>query len=62
MLVCRISVSLPGTHHALMFHKAFDLPLEEGLRLERRLFHGLFATSDQKEGESDCFHSNRALN
>jgi enoyl-CoA hydratase/carnithine racemase len=29
---------------------AEDLPLQEGLRLERRLFHSLFATSDQKEG------------
>jgi enoyl-CoA hydratase len=30
---------------------ALDLPLSEGLRLERRLFHSLFATNDQKEGE-----------
>jgi len=29
---------------------AYELPLSEGLRLERRLFHGLFATEDQKEG------------
>jgi enoyl-CoA hydratase len=29
---------------------AFELQLQEGLRLERRLFHGLFATADQKEG------------
>ena len=27
-----------------------QLSLAEGLRLERRLFHGLFATNDQKEG------------
>ena len=27
-----------------------DLSLQEGLRFERRLFHSLFATSDQKEG------------
>ena len=31
---------------------AEELPLWEGLRLERRLFHSLFATSDQKEGMS----------
>jgi enoyl-CoA hydratase len=31
---------------------AFELPLAEGLRLERRLFHALFATNDQKEGSS----------
>lgn len=29
---------------------ASELPLSEGLRLERRLFHGMFATKDQKEG------------
>ena len=29
---------------------AFETPLEQGLRLERRLAHGLFATEDQKEG------------
>lgn len=31
---------------------AYELNLAEGLRLERRLFHGLFATNDQKEGMS----------
>lgn len=30
---------------------AFESSLAEGLRSERRLFHGLFATNDQKEGE-----------
>ncbi|TFK25553.1 enoyl-CoA hydratase [Coprinopsis marcescibilis] len=29
---------------------AYELSLEEGLRFERRIFHGLFATNDQKEG------------
>jgi len=29
---------------------ADELSLKEGLRLERRLFHALFATKDQKEG------------
>jgi len=29
-----------------------ELSLEQGLRLERRLFHALFATHDQKEGMS----------
>ncbi|WRT66690.1 uncharacterized protein IL334_003650 [Kwoniella shivajii] len=29
---------------------SLDLPLEQGLRLERRLFQQLFATQDQKEG------------
>ncbi|HEY8613481.1 MAG TPA: enoyl-CoA hydratase [Roseomonas sp.] len=29
---------------------AYELPQREGVRLERRLFHSLFATEDQKEG------------
>ncbi|KAL4247761.1 enoyl-CoA hydratase/isomerase family protein [Abortiporus biennis] len=31
---------------------AYELTLAEGLNFERRLFHGLFATHDQKEGMS----------
>lgn len=31
---------------------SYDLPLVEGLRLERRLFQSLFSTHDQKEGMS----------
>ncbi|KAI9639123.1 ClpP/crotonase-like domain-containing protein [Dioszegia hungarica] len=31
---------------------SLELPLEQGLRLERRLFQSLFATKDQKEGMS----------
>ena len=30
--------------------RAAETPLSEGLRFERRLFHALFATADQKEG------------
>ena len=30
--------------------RAFEAPLEEGLLFERRMFHSLFATEDQKEG------------
>ena len=29
---------------------SFETPLAQGVRLERRLFHALFATDDQKEG------------
>jgi enoyl-CoA hydratase len=29
---------------------AYNLPLEEGLRFERRIFHSMFALEDQKEG------------
>jgi enoyl-CoA hydratase len=31
-------------------NRAFELPLAEGIRFERRVFHSLFATADQKEG------------
>jgi enoyl-CoA hydratase len=31
-------------------NRAFEATLTEGLRFERRVFHGLFATEDQKEG------------
>ncbi|HEX2655699.1 MAG TPA: enoyl-CoA hydratase [Xanthobacteraceae bacterium] len=31
-------------------NRAFEMSLGEGLRFERRVFHSLFATEDQKEG------------
>jgi enoyl-CoA hydratase len=31
-------------------NRAYEVPLSEGLLFERRLFHSLFATEDQKEG------------
>jgi enoyl-CoA hydratase len=33
-----------------MVNAAFELPLGQGVKFERRLFHGLFGTEDQKEG------------
>ncbi len=33
-------------------NRAFQSPLAEGLRFERRMFHAIFATEDQKEGMS----------
>ena len=33
-----------------MAARAFEMPLSEGVRFERRLFHALFGTDDQKEG------------
>jgi enoyl-CoA hydratase len=33
-----------------MVNAAFEIPLAQGLKFERRLFHGLFGTEDQKEG------------
>lgn len=31
-------------------NRSFEVPLQEGLLIERRLFHSMFATEDQKEG------------
>jgi enoyl-CoA hydratase len=31
-------------------NRAFETTLDEGVRFERRLFHAMFATEDQKEG------------
>ena len=31
-------------------NRAFETTLAEGVRFERRVFHALFATEDQKEG------------
>ena len=33
-----------------MINAAFEMSLTQGIRFERRLFHGLFGTEDQKEG------------
>jgi enoyl-CoA hydratase len=45
------SLSLPATMLAKeSVNRAFEVSLAEGIRFERRVFHSLFATSDQKEG------------
>ena len=31
-------------------NRAFEVPLAEGMLFERRQFHAVFATEDQKEG------------
>jgi enoyl-CoA hydratase len=31
-------------------NRSYEVPLSEGLLFERRVFHSLFATDDQKEG------------
>jgi len=33
-----------------MVNAAFENGLSQGINFERRLFHGLFGTEDQKEG------------
>jgi enoyl-CoA hydratase len=45
------SFSLPSVMMAKeAINRAYESPLTEGLVFERRLFHSLFATEDQKEG------------
>ncbi len=45
------AMSLPSVLSAKeAVNRAFESPLAEGLRFERRVFHALFATEDQKEG------------
>jgi len=45
------SMSLPSILMAKeCINRAFETPLAEGIRFERRMFHALFATRDQKEG------------
>jgi enoyl-CoA hydratase len=39
-------------------NRAFEGPLAEGIQFERRMFHSLFATDDQKEG-MDAFVNKR---
>jgi enoyl-CoA hydratase len=45
------SMSLPSVLAAKeAINRAFETPLAEGVLFERRVFHALFATRDQKEG------------
>lgn len=45
------ALSLPAVMAAKeSVNRAFEATLAEGLRFERRVFHALFATEDQKEG------------
>lgn len=45
------SLSLPSVMMAKeAVNRAFEAPLTEGVRFERRLFHSLFGTVDQREG------------
>ena len=45
------SMSLPSVMTAKeSVNRAYETTLSEGLRFERRVFHALFATHDQKEG------------
>jgi enoyl-CoA hydratase len=39
-------------------NRSFESPLSEGMMVERRMFHALFSTEDQKEG-MDAFVNKR---
>jgi enoyl-CoA hydratase/carnithine racemase len=46
-----VAKSLPSVMMAKeAVNRAFEVPLAEGIAFERRVFHSLFATEDQKEG------------
>jgi enoyl-CoA hydratase/carnithine racemase len=42
------AIAVMATKEAV--NRAYETTLAEGVRFERRLFHALFATQDQKEG------------
>ena len=42
-------------------NRSYESPMSEGIIFERRLFHALFATADQKEG-MDAFLNKRKPN
>ncbi|MFA4912126.1 MAG: enoyl-CoA hydratase-related protein, partial [Burkholderiaceae bacterium] len=55
------SMSLPSVRIAKeAVNRAYESSLNEGLLFERRVFHSLFATDDQKEGMA-AFAEKRAV-
>jgi hypothetical protein len=50
MLVCFYAPSVKFVYR-LTGTVAYELALKDGLTYEKRVFYGLFATNDQKEGE-----------
>ena len=55
--ICQMS--LPSVMMAKeCVNRAFEGPLADGMMFERRMFHALFATEDQKEG-MDAFVNKR---
>lgn len=56
------SFSLPATMMVKeAVNRSFEVPLEEGLRFERRVFHSMFALEDQSEGMA-AFVEKRSAN
>jgi len=57
LAICEFSqVSVMAAKEAV--NRAFESPLSDGVLFERRMFHAMFATSDQKEG-MDAFVNKR---
>ncbi|MCI0995626.1 enoyl-CoA hydratase-related protein, partial [Pseudomonas corrugata] len=42
-------------------NRVFEISLSEGVRFERRMFHSVFATADQKEGMTAFIEKRKAL-
>jgi enoyl-CoA hydratase len=54
-------MSLPGVMMTKeTINRSYEVTLAEGLRFERRLFHSMFATADQKEGMSAFVEKRKA--
>jgi len=53
------AIAVMATKEAV--NRAYETTLSEGVRFERRLFHALFATADQKEG-MEAFADKRTAN
>jgi enoyl-CoA hydratase len=55
------AMSLPSVLAAKeAVNRAFETPMAEGIRFERRIFHSLFATADRKEGMDAFIEKRRA--
>jgi enoyl-CoA hydratase len=57
LMICEYSlISVMAAKESV--NRAFESGLDDGVMFERRLFHALFATEDQKEG-MDAFVNKR---
>jgi enoyl-CoA hydratase len=60
LMICEFSqIALIAAKESV--NRAFESGLADGIMFERRLFHALFATNDQKEG-MDAFVNKRKAN
>jgi enoyl-CoA hydratase len=60
LMICEFSqIALMAAKESV--NRAFEGGLADGIMFERRMFHALFATNDQKEG-MDAFVNKRKAN